>query len=108
MIPPRKHLIAFRRDLERLLKELKPTIGDDCRTHKEATLPGIAVTIGAEIMPDGIAWGYQTGDNSYTGGAYGFRDWGIVDLYRRDNSRKLAEEIVEQFLEIWAQHGILE
>ena len=104
----RRHLVVFRRDLERLLKELKPNICDDYRTHEEATLPGIAVTIGAEITPDGIAWNYQTGDNSYTGGAYGFPDWGIVDLHRRDNSRKLAEEIVEQFLELWAQRGILE
>lgn len=104
----RKHLATFRRDLEGLLKQLKPAIEDDFRAHEEATLPSIAVTIGAEITPDGIAWDYQTGDNSYIGGAYCFPDWGIVDLHRRDNSRKLADEIVEQFLEIWAQCGTLE
>lgn len=100
--PSRTHLVAFRRDMEALLKSLKPTIGDEYRSHPEATLPSIAVTIGAELTPDGIAWNYQTGDNSYTGGAYGFKHWGIVDLYRRDNSRRLADDIVEQFLGLWA------
>ena len=102
MIPPKAHLVAFRRDLEALLKSLKPTISDDCRSHEEATIPGLAVTIGAECTPNGITWNYQTGDNSYTGAAYGFAHWGICDLHRRDNSRKLAEDIVEQFLCLWS------
>lgn len=100
--PSRSHLAAFRRDLESLLKGLKPTIGDDDRSHEEAGLPSIAITVGAEITPDGISWNYQTGDNSFTGGAYGFHHWGIVDLHRRDNSRRLADDIVEQFLGLWA------
>ena len=100
--PSRSHLLTFRRDVEALLKALKPTIEDDFRSHEEATLPSIAITIGAELTPDGIAWNYQTGDNSYTGGAYGFRDWGIVDLHRRDSCKRLAGDIVEQFLGLWA------
>ena len=102
MIPPKAHLIGFRRDLEALLKSLKPTIGNEYRAHPDDTIPGISVTIGAEVTEDGIAWNYQTGDNSYTGGAYGFAHWGICDLHRKDNCRKLAEDIVEQFLCLWS------
>jgi hypothetical protein len=102
-IPTSRHLSAFRKEIRSLLISLKPTIYDDYRAHPEATLPSIAVTIGAKITPDGIAWNYQTGDNSYTGGAYGFPDWGICDLYRRDNCTTLASDIVEQFLDLWAQ-----
>ena len=100
--PSRSHLIGFRRDLEAMLKTLKGTISDDDRSHEEASLPSLAVTIGAELTPDGIAWNYQTGDNSFTGAAYGFRHWGIVDIHRRDNCRRLANDIVEQFLGLWA------
>lgn len=102
MIPAKSHLVAFRRDVEALLKSLKPTISDDCRTHEEATVPGLAVTIGAECGPEGITWDFQTGDNSYSGPAYFYAHWGICDLHRRDNSRKLADDIVEQFLCLWS------
>ena len=100
--PSRSHLVGFRRDMEALLKSLKPTIGDEYRSHPEATLPSIAVTIGAELTPDGIVWNHQTGDNSFTGGAYGFQHWGVVDLHRRDSCKRLAGDIVEQFLGLWA------
>ena len=102
-IPTARHLSTFRKEIRSLLISLKPTIYDDYRAYPEATLPSIAVTVGAKPTDDGIVWGYQTGDNSYTGGAYGFHDWGICDLYRRDNSTTLASDIVEQFLELWAQ-----
>ncbi len=100
--PSRSHLLTFRRDVEALLKALKPTIEDDFRSHEDANLPSLAVTIGAELTPDGISWNYQTGDNSYAGGAYGFPYWGIADLHRRDSCKRLANDIVDQFLGLWA------
>jgi hypothetical protein len=35
----------------------------------------------------------QSGDNSFTGGAYGHQFWG-VGVYSRTNARRLAEEMV--------------
>jgi len=102
MIPAKSHLRTFRKDIEALLKSLKPTIEDDFRTHEEATIPGLAVTIGAHFGPEGVVWDFQTGDNSYDGPAYFYKDWGIVDLHRRDSCRRLAEDIVDQFLTLWA------
>lgn len=102
MLPTKTHLIIFRKDIEALLKSLKPTISDDCRAYEEASLPSLAVTIGAECTVDGVVWDFQTGDNSYSGAAYFYRHWGICDLHRRDSCRRLAQDIVDQFLTLWA------
>lgn len=105
--PTARQISGFRKEIRALLIALKPAIADDYRAHPEATLPSIAVTIGAEITENGISWNYQTGDNSYTGGAYGYAHWGICDLHRRDNCSTLADDIVGQFLDLWAQSGAL-
>ena len=101
-LPNQRQIVSFRNDMEALLKSLKPTIGDEYRAHPDDTLPGLAVTIGAHFGPEGIVWDFQTGDNSYNGPAYFYRDWGIIDLHRRDSCRRLAEDIVDQFLTLWA------
>ena len=102
-IPTARHLSTFRKEIRSLLISLKSTIHNDDRAYEGATLPSVAVTIGAKITPDGIVWTFQTGDNSYTGGVYGFPHWGVCDLHRRDNTTNLARDIVEQFLNLWAQ-----
>lgn len=75
-----------------LVINVKEHIGDDYRASDEDTLPSIQLTVGA----DEKGWDYQTGDNSYSGGAYLHRFWGVVTVYRRSNSRELAREILEQ------------
>lgn len=92
-------LSTFKKDIASLLKALKKEIGDEYRAHEESTLPSMQVTVGAEEVDGEIQWNYQTGDNSYTGGAYGFQNWGVVDLYRRSNSKELANEIADQIFE---------
>lgn len=59
--------------------------------------PGIDLTIGVDIHTGD--WSYQTGDNSYTGGAYGYRDWGVARIYRGSNSRDVARDLIEQVAE---------
>lgn len=84
----------------RLFKSLKPTIGNDYRASDDAddNLPGMCVTIGftPATEEDNCSWSYQTGDNSYSGGAYGHPHWAVVSLYRRSNSRELAEDCASQ------------
>ena len=87
----------------RLLKALKKDIGDDCRAEicddPDDETPGMQVTFGVTINEDGsLSWSYQTGDNSYTGGAYGHPIWAVVSLYRRSRSREVAEEAMEDAL----------
>jgi hypothetical protein len=77
-----------------LLRDLKPTIGDDYRASEdpEDDKPGMCVTVGS----DGESWSYQTGDNSFTGGAYGFSCWGVGYLYRNSNCREVARHIIDE------------
>jgi len=81
-----------------LLRELKTQIADDyrCSDDPEDTTPGMLVTFG--LSPDGT-WSYQTGDNSFTGGAYGHAYWGLAYLYRRSNCKALAQHAFDEAAE---------
>ena len=89
------------KELRNLLIALKPQIADDYRAtdDSEETLPGMCVTIGANKAGN---WNYQTGDNSFTGGAYSFPYWAVVYLYRRSDSRELARDARDQLAELMA------
>lgn len=91
----------------RLFKELKQGIGDDYRASDDPddNMPGMQVTIGftPETEDNDASWSYQTGDNSYTGGAYGHPHWAVVSLYRRSNSRELAKDCANQIAELISQ-----
>lgn len=84
------------KEISALLRALKSDIADDYRATDDPddNVPGMCVTIGAD--PETGAWSYQTGDNSYTGGAYGYRYWGIAYLHRRSNSRELARDVINE------------
>lgn len=86
-------------ELAALLRSLKANIGDDYRASDdpEDDAPGMCVTVG--WSPESGDWSYQTGDNSFTGGAYRYPHWGVISLYRRSNSRDLARDIQDQLAE---------
>lgn len=99
-------------EITKLFKQLKKQIRDDYRASgdDDNDIPGMQVTIGftpaKEFNPlypnenlNDFSWHYQTGDNSYSGGAYGHRNWGVVSLYRRSNSRELAKDAINQICE---------
>ena len=88
----------FKSDWRKLLAGLKPEIQDDyrCSDEPDDETPGMQVTIG---FTPGKGWHYQTGDNSYSGGAYGHPHWAVISLYRRSNCAELANEIESQLLE---------
>ena len=93
----------------RLLKELKKEIADDYRASDDPDddKPGMCVTIGFTPADDetekDCSWSYQTGDNSFTGGAYGHPHWGVIYLYRRSNSRELAKDAADQIADLCFQ-----
>lgn len=90
----------------KLFKRLKSGILDDyrCSDESEDNTPGMQVTIGFTPATDDrdCYWDYQTGDNSYTGGAYGHANWAVVDLHRRSNSRELAKDCADQIADCLA------
>lgn len=78
-----------------LLRLLKRDIGDEyrCTDDRDDKTPGMLVTFGLNETGE---WSYQTGDNSYTGGAYGFHYWGLAYLNRRSNCKELAQDAFDE------------
>jgi hypothetical protein len=86
-------------DMAELARRLIPIIGDD-DSFGEDSAPSMQVTIGCECpSADSMSWSYQTGDNSYTGGAYGYAFWGIGYLYRDTDPADFARQIVSSLEE---------
>lgn len=87
----------------KLLKSLKHDIYDDYRASgcDEDTFPSMCVTIGftPSDSDTDYSWHYQTGDNSFSGGAYGHAHWAVISLSRRSNSKELANEAADQIAE---------
>lgn len=70
---------------------------DAAGPHYEIAPVSIQLTIGATILPDGTAsWSYQTGDNSFTGGAYGHATWGVAWISHESDPEEIAREIVDE------------
>ena len=84
------------KEVTALVRAIKKTIDNDCRAYDEDDTPAILITIGAD--KDGN-WGFQTGDNSFTGGAYGFPFWGIAAIYRNSNCHEIARSLIDQVKE---------
>lgn len=105
----RKAKYPTKKEMFELIRDLKPTIGDDYVSMNwdpsdEGGPPLMTVTVGLD--PKDGSWGYQTGDNSYTGGAYGYHYWAVVDIHRRSNSNEVAQEILDQWGEmLWDWEG---
>ena len=54
------------------------------------------ITVG--YSPQTESWGYQTGDNSFTGGAYGHPFWGVVWIGADADPAEVADEIAGDIL----------
>lgn len=91
----------------KLFKSLKADIGDEyrCSDDPDDDKPGMCVTIGftPETEDGDCSWSYQTGDNSFTGGAYGHQFWAVVYLYRDSNSMELAALAADELAESVSQ-----
>jgi len=58
----------------------------------------VDVTIGCtfNLGAGEISWNYQTGDNSFTGGAYGHPEWFNVTLCSRSNCWGLTGDLISE------------
>lgn len=89
-------------DWRKLIESLIPQIDDDFRASEGDDTPGICLTIGftPETRDKDASWGYQTGDNSYSGGAYSHPYWAVISVYRDSNALELVEEIADQLADM--------
>jgi hypothetical protein len=65
---------------------------------------GMQLTIGT----NGDSWGWQTGDNSFTGGAYSYPHWGVVYIFEDTTADDLAKEALDQIDDLLGQCGELD
>jgi hypothetical protein len=67
---------------------------DESQSSEDLDQPDGQLTIG--LNDKGDEWNYQTGDNSFTGGAYCFAHWAVVYFYKDTESEDLFEELTEE------------
>lgn len=82
------------------IKEITSLLSSLKKCHKEYLGEGLDVTV---ATTDGREWNYQTGDNSYTGGAYGLQHWSVTTLFKESHCGKLAAEIVNELRNMVAE-----
>ena len=54
------------------------------------------IDITIAVSDNGDTWNYQTGDNSYTGGAYSLPHWAVTSIYPDTDPLELYDEIIDQ------------
>ena len=61
-------------------------------------IPGMDLT----LATDGNQWSYQTGDNSYTGGAYSLPHWAVLTIMPDTTYQELYKDTIDQWEELIA------
>lgn len=96
-----KQLPSLRQELYGLLVAIKKSADwpdfSGSSTNDEPSY--IDVTIGCTFGEECITWSYQTGDNSFTGGAYGHPEWFTAALLRRSNCREISKNMISEIEE---------
>lgn len=92
-LPTIRELSALVRHVAKQVPRANDPDADDYREDQDS-LPSIDLTIG--WSPETGAWSYQTGDNSFTGGAYGYPIWAVTSVSRRNDSRAVARYLIDQ------------
>lgn len=99
-----KQLPSLRQELYSLLVALKKN--EDWRSLRQDfynfdpadSTPYIYLTVGCtfDFAEGYITWSYQTGDNSFTGGAYGHPEWFTTSIFGRSNCNDIAKDLIEE------------
>ncbi len=83
----------FKEEIVDIINYTKTTI-DSGRGEWFDETPYNDLTVG---MNHAGEWGFQTGDNSYTGGAYLYPFWSVVSVTEDSDPEDVFKEIVDQF-----------
>ena len=98
-----KQLPSLRQELYSLLLRVKKnedwrSLRKDFVDYAEEGPAYIDITIGCtfDFEEGAISWNYQTGDNSFTGGAYGHPEWFTASILSRSNCKDLAKDLIDE------------
>lgn len=70
----------------------------DFLEYMNIDVPTMQLTIATD--EHGERWNFQTGDNSYTGGAYGLPHWAVVEVAYDTEPEELASDVIDQLAEL--------
>lgn len=89
--------------IQSLIDDLLP-LPDDCQdcdgcSDCEGCVNQITLGLKRNTILGGFDYGWQSGDNSYSGGAYGFDFWGVSGLYSDSIASDIANEIFDEALD---------
>jgi hypothetical protein len=91
----------FEEEIRHLVNYTKNTIlGEDDGDWEEDETPFNYLTIG---MNEAGEWGFQTGDNSFTGGAYGYPHWAVVSITEDSDPEEVFQDICDQLADLMEQ-----
>lgn len=90
----KKDLIGY---IDAIKQDIEPGMVDPLDSDYDA-IPYISLTVGTDDKM--TQWGYQTGDNSFTGGAYSFPHWAVTEITEEQGSGDIADEVIKQLTEL--------
>ena len=82
-------------------KDIKDFIFSNIDVFREEADEYEYVELTVAVSDDGTVWNYQTGDNSYTGGAYSLPHWAVTSVYPDTDPVDLYEDIINQLEELF-------
>jgi hypothetical protein len=68
-----------------VMSDVADTDEDECNFND--------LTVG--LSENGQEWSYQTGDNSFTGGAYSFPHWAVVSFSKDTTPKELIDDLLQ-------------
>ena len=90
--------------MKELSNEVKRDISDFINMQISAWIENAIEYDGMDITfatnDDGDTWNYQTGDNSYTGGAYSLPHWSVSIINTETTVSELYNDVVDQLTEL--------
>jgi hypothetical protein len=85
-------------ELAHYITQLIVDIDDDCRADQFTDEPSIQLTLACN--DDGSEYATQTGDNSFTGSAYGFPHWAVTTLTRDSEPHATAKVLLRELSDL--------
>ena len=70
----------------------------DFLEYMNIDVPTMQLTVATDNV--GEKWSFQTGDNSFTGGAYGLPHWAVVEVEHDSDTELLHDEIIRQLSDL--------
>lgn len=92
-------MLDLQQDVE---QEIREFISDNFKSFLQDAEEFGSIELTIAVDANGSSWNYQTGDNSFTGGAYGLEHWAVTGIDADSDSEAVADEIINQLGDLLA------